>query len=357
MSTVKALDNSWAPRQGCRVSVIIPYYNSGWSIARTLRSVLAQRFTDYEVILIDDGSADDAVRYFDAVPGAHDRIRIVRQDNRGLAGARNRGIAESAGEFVAPIDADDLWHPNYLAELVAGLDHHATAPFAFCMSHRIDENDQLLAPLDLAESPRHDFAGLVSLNSIGSGSAAVFRRSALVAAGGYDETLKMRAAQGAEDWKLCVHVAAQNTPAFIPRRLVAYRLTRAGMSQARPDRQLAGIEAVIGDLRATHPHASPALLRDARTMMIAWLLPTFLRHRLFGAALRQGARAYLANPLWWRNSNLRLVHAARARMALSFIAGRRWLPTPLADFVECGEKPFSFLNEGTSPVPGQPSSH
>jgi len=92
-------------------------------------------------------------------------------------------------------------------------------------------------------------------------------------------------------------------------------------------------------------------------MMIAWLLPTFLRHRLFGAALRQGARAYLANPLWWRNRNLRLVHAARARMALSFIAGRRWLPTPLADFVECGEKPFSFLNEGTSPVPGQPSSH
>jgi hypothetical protein len=163
--------------------------------------------------------------------------------------------------------------------------------------------------------------------------------------GGYDETLRERAAQGAEDWKLIVKLAATGNPVFTPRNLVAYRLTRSGMSQASPDRQLAAIDAVIGDLRSDFPDTDPRLFRCARTMMTAWLLPAFLRQRRFSRVLREAGRAYLLNPFWWRNANLRLVHAARLRMALGLSQRESWKNFRLADLREGEERPFAFLDK------------
>lgn len=333
-----------------RVSVIIPCFNSAWSIERTLRSVFVQHFGDYEVVIVDDGSTDDLLSKLEPY---HDEVRVVRQPNGGLAAARNRGTAEAKGELIAPIDADDLWHPEYLSVLVAALDEQPSAPFAYAGSHRIDEDDRLLPELNLARVPDHDFAGLISLNSVGSGSAAVFRKTAVKACGGYDPSLRDRAAQGAEDWKLIVQLAAVAQPVLVPRRLVAYRLTRAGMSQNQPERQLAAIEAVIGDFRAEFPDAPNRLFQDARTMMIAWLLPAYLRKRMWAQAVFQGIRAYGLNPLWWRNRNLRLVHMARAGMALS----RGMSPYPIADMDENGERPFAFLSaSGTHRAPRRPQT-
>lgn len=321
-----------------RVSVVIPCYQSAWSIRRTLASVFAQRCGPTEVILVDDGSTDELD---EAIEPYRSRLRLVRQNNRGLAAARNRGIALARGDLVAPLDADDLWHPEYLATLVSALGNAPVAPFAFAASFRIDENDRLLPDLSLPRAPRHDFTGLLSLNSVGNGSAAVFRRRMLMEKGGYDSSLRDRAAQGAEDWKLLVHLTAEAAPVMIPRKLVAYRLTRSGMSQDRPHKQLAAIETVIADLERDFADVPSRLFRDARTMMIAWLLPAFLRKRMYGRALREGWRAYVLNPLWWRNPELRLVHLARLRMSLSAP------PKPegsLRDWVdEGGETPFSFL--------------
>lgn len=320
-----------------RVSVVIPCYQAAWSVGRTLASVFAQTFAPFEVILVDDGSTDalDA-----AIAPYRARLTVVRQPNAGLAAARNRGIAAARADLVAPLDADDLWHPDFLAALVTALDAAPAAPFAFADSFRIDEADRLLPELALPRPPRHDFAGLISLNSVGNGSAAVFRRAPLLAAGGYDSSLRDRAAQGAEDWKLLVTLAAAGEPVRVGRRLVAYRLTRAGMSQARPHRQLAAIEAVIGDLRRDFPAAPPRLFRDARTMMIAWLLPAFLHRRMVGRALREAWRAYALNPLWWRNPELRLVHVARARMAVSPRASEAGA---LRDWRDGDRRPFAFL--------------
>lgn len=322
-----------------RVSVIIPYYNSAWSIERTLRSIFAQNFQGMEVILVDDGSPDDVLPL--TAPFGH-RVRIVRQENRGLAGARNRGISESTGTYVAPIDADDLWHPDYLGAMVQALDAAPHAPFAFSDSYRIDEMDMMIPFREPVSAPRVDFEGLISLNSVGSGSAAVFRRSALLAKAGYDESLKTRAAQGAEDWKLLVQLAAIAPPVHVRRKLVAYRLTAGGMSQARPARQLAAAEAVIGDLTRDYPEVGTQLFRDARTMMIAWLLPAFLRRHDYGAAFREGVRAYVLNPFWWRNRNLRLAHMAWLRMLLRSLF-QRGRSARLAELEEAGERPFAFL--------------
>lgn len=98
------------------VSVIIPLYNKDFSISKTLQSVLAQTFTNYEVIIIDDGSTDNSYKII--TDFSDKRIQLFQQKNKGAAAARNFGIEEANGELIAFLDADDYWFPNHLEEIV-----------------------------------------------------------------------------------------------------------------------------------------------------------------------------------------------------------------------------------------------
>src|SRR6266481_4081519 len=101
-----------------RVSVIIPIYNGATTIERALKSVFEQTFTDFEIVVVDDGSTDDTPS---VLAKFGDRIRMFRQPNRGLPGARNAGVAVSRGELLALIDHDDQWLPRKLEISVAAL--------------------------------------------------------------------------------------------------------------------------------------------------------------------------------------------------------------------------------------------
>lgn len=104
-----------------RFSVIIPLYNKAPYIEKALRSVLAQTFTDYELVVVDDGSQDDSANVAEKVLEEFSiRHKLIHQDNAGVSCARNRGVAESRGEFLCFLDADDWWDPTFL-ERMAGL--------------------------------------------------------------------------------------------------------------------------------------------------------------------------------------------------------------------------------------------
>ena len=331
------------------VSVVIPCYNSAWSIERTLKSVQSQRFRDFEVIIVNDGSTDNVQNVIAPFLEGDRRFRVIDQTNRGLAATRNRGIAASIGALVAPIDADDLWHPDFLGAMVEALADNPSAPFAYGATFRIDEEDRLLPQPNIPKQ-RHDFHGLISFNSVGSGSAAVFRRSAVLSVGGYDETLRTRSAQGAEDWKLILMLAAGGTPVSVDRKLVCYRRAASGISQGDPGLMMQGLWTVIEDLRAEFPDLPNRWFLDARTTMAAIYVPRLIQHKMLVKTVLETVRAYLLNPLWFRNPAVRDVH-----VALLLFAFASWRvavgPNPHLWTVEIdGEYPFAFL-QGMSDSP------
>lgn len=99
------------------ISVVIPLYNKEREVARAVRSVLAQRRQPLELIVVDDGSTDRSAAEVEAFRDP--LVRLIRQPNGGVCAARNRGIAEARGEYVALLDADDEWEPGFLSEIVS----------------------------------------------------------------------------------------------------------------------------------------------------------------------------------------------------------------------------------------------
>ena len=92
-----------------RCSVIIPLYNKVADILATVQSVLEQSFSDFELIVVNDGSTDGSEQVIKELIEDHSNVRLVNQENQGVSAARNRGILEASGEYVALIDGDDIW--------------------------------------------------------------------------------------------------------------------------------------------------------------------------------------------------------------------------------------------------------
>jgi hypothetical protein len=213
------------------VSVVVPAYNAEATLAETLASISRQRHRMLEILIIDDGSTDNtsaiAVRFCELDP----RARILAQANSGVAAARNLGLRNARGDYVAPIDADDLWHPEHLTGLVARM-RQPSPVFGFvCARFRqIDRASRIVG--SAPPIPRCDNAvdALLRQNFVGNGSAMLLNRNVALEAGGYEERLRLAGLEGCEDYLLQLRIADRHPVAVVDAFTVGYRRLPTSMS-------------------------------------------------------------------------------------------------------------------------------
>ena len=215
------------------ISVIIPVRNGERVIGRTLQSVLNQSHQDIEVLVVDDGSIDSTLVMVKELAAHEPRVRYYSGPQAGVAAARNRGIAQARGEFIAPVDADDLWHKDkLLLQLNALRKAGARTGVAYCWSVTIDEMDSTTAD-KMGEQVRLEgdvLPAMLERNFLGNASTPLIRHACLDLVGGYDPSLYLQGTQGAEDWKLYLALAEVCDFALVPRCLVGYRKSQNSMS-------------------------------------------------------------------------------------------------------------------------------
>lgn len=218
------------------VTVIMPVYNVEAYVAEAIESVLAQTFTDFELIIVDDGGSDRSLEICSGF--ADPRIRVISQVNRGLAGARNTGINAARGRYVAFLDSDDRWLPEKLALHVIHLDNNPDIGVSFSASRFIDAEGQ---PMRLQQTPKLSGitpADIFCRNPVGNGSAPVIRREALDSVAFtpqsgdqrswyFDETLRQ-----SEDIEMWLRLAIAGSVKFagIAPALTEYRIGSGGLS-------------------------------------------------------------------------------------------------------------------------------
>ncbi len=198
------------------ISVIIPAYNAEKTIRETIESVLNQTFQDFEIIVINDGSQDATLEIISSIKDP--RLKVFSYPNAKQAASRNKGFAHSIGEFIAFLDADDLWTANKLEAQLKALQDNPQAAVVYSWSHCIDESGQFLREASHSTTNGDVYAKLLLCDFLDNGSNPLIRRQALIEVGGFDESLPP-----AEDWDMWLRLAARYHFVALPYPQILYR--------------------------------------------------------------------------------------------------------------------------------------
>lgn len=255
---------------GCRsvgaepaVSIVIPTYNTAAFIGETLASVFAQTRMDYEVIVVNDGSPD-TVQLEQVLSPYLGRINYIKQENRGLGGARNTAIRTARAAWIALLDSDDLWEPNYLAVQLNILESDASVDGVYANAVFFgDVAEAGRKYMDLCPSEGDvTFESLITQRCTAPGGFAVIRREAIMRAGMFDETLG-----GSEDFDLWLRLVKQGSKITYHRQaLVRYR--RRGGSLMSNMVSMAKEQLRVLDKALQMPSLSPREVQMVKRQMI-----------------------------------------------------------------------------------------
>ncbi len=210
-----------APSRPPLVSVVIPTYNRADTVGHAVESVRAQTFTDYEIIVVDDGSRDNTAA---VVARFGDAVRYIAQPNGGVAVARNRGVAEARGRYVAFLDSDDAWLPAKLERQMAFVAQRPELGFAYADARVVDESGRELGVKPVQRPVADTLEALLQGNFIPT-LTVVARRDAVQAVGGFDPQLR-----GPEDYDLWMRLAARYPFAGVRETLAVYHQSGSGLS-------------------------------------------------------------------------------------------------------------------------------
>ncbi|MFV0389623.1 MAG: glycosyltransferase family 2 protein [Pyrinomonadaceae bacterium] len=205
------------------VSVVIPAYNAVRFVNATIDSVLAQTFQDLEILVVDDGSTDNTK---EILGNYGDKIRFLPKKNGGVSSARNYGIENAIGKYIAFLDADDVWMPEKLEKQVALMESNKEIGLCYVSTQRVDEELNYLTLIRANTYADYTESLLLNLNIVsGSCSSAMARRDIILQTNGFDSQFTTYA-----DWEMWLRLSLLTNFAPINEELVKYRIVKGSMS-------------------------------------------------------------------------------------------------------------------------------
>lgn len=206
-----------------QISVIIPCFNSEKTIKKTIDSVLEQTFTDFELIVVNDGSTDSTLDIISKI--SDPRIKVFSYPNSGANITRNRGFCHSVGEYISFLDADDVWTSDKLKSQWQTLQENVGAKVAYSWTDYIDENGEFLLAGTHITANGNVYEKLLVINFLENGSNPLIRREAVIEVGGFDESL-----QAGQDWDMWLRLAQKYDFVAVPAVQILYRIHKSSMS-------------------------------------------------------------------------------------------------------------------------------
>lgn len=266
-----------------KVSVIIPVFRVEKYINAAVKSVLEQTYKEIEILIVDDESPDQSVEICKQFQDS--RIKIIRQSNRGLAGARNTGIRHAQGEYLAFLDGDDIWLPNKLKKHIEHLESSPNVGVSFSRSAFIDEAGDLLGTYLMPKLENITPPCLLCDNPVGNGSSAVIRKEVFedikfqdnlygsIEDFYFDE--HFRQAEDVECW-LRIVIKTKWQIEGIPEALTLYRVNSGGLS-ASLLKQLEALQKVIEKTRSYAPQLIAKWENPAKAYQLRYLARSAVR--------------------------------------------------------------------------------
>jgi glycosyltransferase involved in cell wall biosynthesis len=210
------------------VDVIIPSFNAAKYLPAAIESVISQTFDDWQILLVDDGSIDNTaevvVPFLDRLGS---KIKYIQQENRGVSAARNTGILASTAEFLALLDADDVWLPCRLSESLKVLAERPKAGLSYGLIRNIDPEGRLGSPWagNLTNAEGHIAPHIYMRTAELPSPTITLRRKCIDEVGKFDESLRVT-----EDRDLWLRIALRYEVAFVPMVLALYRVSPSSLS-------------------------------------------------------------------------------------------------------------------------------
>lgn len=307
------------------VTVIVPAWNAERTLWKTLESVAAQTHRNLEIIIVDDGSTDQTAAIAAQFCLGEPRARLIAKANGGVASARNAGIEAARGDWLAPIDADDLWHPTKIEKQVAAaLSAPAPPGFVYCWHHSIDERGDVLGSGSRLAIDGRAFGRLAYANPVRNGSALLISRRAALEVGGYDSSLRACGNEGCEDVMIQLRIARRHPVALVPEHLVGYRQLAGSMSRDN-DRIIRSWKLVYQRLAAEEAGLPPDVIRWSDGLHKMALAENRANAGSYAMAARHLLGALRADPL----RSICYFSYRVARTAMRLARGRRPVPERL----------------------------
>jgi glycosyltransferase involved in cell wall biosynthesis len=252
------------------ISIIVPCYNQGIYLKETIQSALASSYRPLEILIINDGSTDNSLELAQELETQHPEVRVLDQANAGVTKARNAGIAAAQGEYILPLDGDDLISPAYIEQGLAILASRPEVKVVYCQAEKFSSSGRKpwkLKPFSLQQLAKDNMIFV----------SALFRKADALAVRGFSEDMKL----GREDWEFWIKLL-KNGGEVVQLPLVGffYRLTPT--SKRKKTGGTAFKKARIAYLNAKHADFFEQELNGPLRIQRTWSKPYNTLLKLFG---------------------------------------------------------------------------